>query len=597
MRPRVPLLALAAALAAPAVLAQQETSPQAPAPDAVSTPVAPSSTGALDLHDGLRRRTVNAFLYGLYAPNGPGVFGVGLRYTYALHRNLDVDGALGLLYAYDTSNLSRHGLLAEGGLVGSGSIAGGATTRLGAFASTGFVFNEDGPTVTGYFGVEFRAGGAFGVRPEPGGVARWGIDVRLRTGIRLFAALDGVNVLTPAYGVELGFGFGGGGSRPIRSGSDTWRAIEQIEDAAHNAFHDLTGGRVAFAACYADIPSEVGNVRAEARGPDEGRDEDIHVCPSSERAALEAPPATGCSLYLAAVPDGSDARVSLSLGDPLAGSSVGSFEAAQGVAALLVCQGKPAASAPPAAPVEREASSEAGGGTSAAAGVTVQATAAATVNVSDTAPQSVTVSATSPTNVTVTAPGTARVTVNAPAPTNVTVNAPAPAASRAAQAAPAARLRGSAPARDAAHRAIATRIAVPWPATVTAPPGQISVSGTTPVAADGHRLLPLADGAVLSTSTATHTFTFAADAGDRRLCVYAPAASRLTAVVTDGATAPAAEAFQPLRWDGTAHCLPVASGATTVRLWLRRPTAILVAGQWPVFVSIVGHAPPPRRGG
>lgn len=574
MRLRVPLLWLAALLAAPQVTAQ--TSP-APRPD---------------LHDGLRRWAVGPFAYGLYAPNGPGVFGAGLRYTYALHRNLDVDGALGLLYAYDTSNLSRPGLLAEGGLVGSGSIAGGATTRIGAFASTGFVFNEDGPAVTGYFGVEFRAGGAFGARPERGGAERWGVDLRLRTGVRLFAALDGVNVLTPAYGVELGFGFGRGGSRPIRSGSDTWRAIEQIEDAAHNAFHDLTGGRVAFAACYADIPSEAGPVRAEARGADEGRDEDIHVCPSSERAALQAPPATGCSLYLAAVPDGSDARVSLSLSDPLAGSSVGSFEAAQGVAALLVCQGKPAAPATPAASAAREASSEAGGGTSAAAGVTVRTTAAATVNVSDTAPQSVTVSATSPTDVTVTAPGTARVTVNAPAPTNVTVTAPAPApaANRAEAATEAPRLQGSSIANDAAHRAIATRIAVPWPATVTAPPGMIQGEGTA-VSANGAWLLPVANAAPPS-SAAAHTFTFAANTGNRQLCVHAPAASRLSAATTASTNAPQADAYLPLRWDGDPSCFPVEPGVSSIRLWLQRPSAVLHAGQWPVVVTVRGHAPP-----
>ncbi|MFO0610780.1 MAG: hypothetical protein U0324_46895 [Polyangiales bacterium] len=155
-----------------------------------------------DLHDGVRHTTAGVYGFALHAPNGPGLFGVGARFSYPLHAYFELDVAGGYLRTLDAANAVRHGATLEAGVVTSGSL-GVTQARIGAYATGGVALAGDAVALMGHFGLELRTGFAFGARPAPGDPGRLGLDVRVRGGVRLFCALDGADVLAPAYGVEL----------------------------------------------------------------------------------------------------------------------------------------------------------------------------------------------------------------------------------------------------------------------------------------------------------------------------------------------------------------------------------------------------------
>ena len=282
-----------------------------------------------NLHDGIRRVSVDAFGLAMYSPNTASVAGAGARGSYQIGRNVDVEGAIAWLHTFAAPGQApTQGVLLEGGAAVSGGL-GNPHARFGGWATVGAAVNGDTTALAFGFGPELRVGTAC-AHGSP-----FGLDARLRLGLRLFQGLAAEFPADAVYGAELAVGFGWGGPRLIATVTPSLRSrsVDAVMALLGNDLADVNTpvGRTHAPVCPVNTVVEAAPTLLT--GADDG-----HGCTLSTLAANTPmrDGTRGCTLYVVTSPDDRGDRLAFGLLEGDATAARG-FALTSGSAGMFVC--------------------------------------------------------------------------------------------------------------------------------------------------------------------------------------------------------------------------------------------------------------------
>lgn len=299
---------------------------------ALAPPVALAQSDA-NVHDGVRRITVDAFGGAMFGARGPDILLAGARLTYPLDPHWDVDAAAGYVYVYGATEDPIHGaLLLEGGTTINGRLVR-AAARIGAYATLGVLANLSSAVMAFGVGAEVRFGAG-------GKLANsCGFDGRLRLGTRLFQGLNGEVPLDAVYGFELAFGLGLGGPRQLVTEPELTareRAIDQLMTIIDGRFGDVVpvDARRSFPVCAANVSNSLSPIAITGNDGTSGR----HACATTPVAGDDVRASTGCTLLLLSTEgDRGDSLALQAQDNATPPTTIQGFDAPERSAALFAC--------------------------------------------------------------------------------------------------------------------------------------------------------------------------------------------------------------------------------------------------------------------